>query len=121
LVKTRMRAAAEAEAHHNEIASLRGAVDRANAIINAEPQVLVMWLPNADQAEVTGDPEIVAPADAQVDVLDFEHWLAPEPARALRRSVQTLRARGESFALAVQTTAGKPIEAEGRVVGGRAM
>ncbi len=121
LVKTRMRAAAEAEAHQNEIAALRGSVERANTLINSEPQVLVMWPPDAKQAEISGDPGIVAAAGGPFDVLDFDRWLAPEPARHLARAVHNLRARGESFAVALQTNGGKPIEAEGRIVGGRAV
>jgi len=121
LVKTRMRSAAEAEAHSNEIAALRGSIDRANALLNAEPQVLVMWPPDADQAEISGDPGIVGAPDGAADVLDFERWLAPEPARTLARAIHTLRARGESFSSSLQTLDGKPIEAEGRIVGGRAV
>jgi signal transduction histidine kinase len=121
LVRTRLRAAADVDAHQHEISLLQGAIERANTLINSEPQVLVMWPPSADHAEITGDPGIIAAADASLDVLDFDRWLEPEPARALARAVETLRARGEAFSLPLQTTGGKPIEAEGRIVGGRAV
>lgn len=121
LARTRMRAAADADAQQHEITVLRGAIERAHTLINAEPQVLVMWPPNAEQAEITGDAGIVASSDTSLDVLDFDRWLDPEAARMLANGVERLRARGEAFAFPVQTISGKPIEADGRVVGGRAV
>jgi len=117
LVRTRVVAAAQAEAHRNEIAALMDERDRANTLLNAEPQLLVLWSPNDDAPEIAGDAAIVAPAEP----LAFDAWLDGEQAAALARAVEALRAKGEAFAMPVRTLSDKPLEVEGRVVGGRAV
>ena len=54
-------------------------------------------------------------------VLAFGAWLEPDAARDIERAVDALRARGVSFATTVTTLAGRIVEAEGQVVGGRAI
>ncbi len=54
-------------------------------------------------------------------VLAFGLWLEPEAAQAIESAVAALRERGEKFAMALTTLAGRPIEADGQVVGGRAI
>jgi signal transduction histidine kinase len=53
--------------------------------------------------------------------LVFDHWLESGKAAAMARAVETLRARGEPFSMALSTLAGHPIEAQGRAVGGHAV
>ena len=54
-------------------------------------------------------------------MLAFGSWLEPDTARAMERSVDALRARGVSFAMTAPTLAGRVIEADGQVIGGRAI
>ena len=54
-------------------------------------------------------------------MLAFGSWLEPEKAQAIERSVEALRTQGESFSMQLMTTAGHALEADGRVVGGRAV
>ena len=56
LVRSRARIASLTTAFSNELTALRGAVDRANALINSESQLLVIWPADADEPEIIGDP-----------------------------------------------------------------
>src|SRR5262249_3366085 len=53
--------------------------------------------------------------------LAFGTWLESTDAHALDSAVEALRARGQGFAMALTTTGGRHIEAEGRAVGNRAV
>ena len=121
LVRTRARLAeVEASAHDETVAS-KAAIDRAYALLLSEPQILVAWAAAADEAEIIGDPTLVTTADAPHRVLAFGTWLDPDAAREMERSVDALRARGVSFAMTKTTLAGHIIEAEGQIIGGRAI
>ncbi len=121
LVRTRTRLAeTEASARDESIAS-KAAIDRAYALLLSEPQILIAWAAAAEQPEIVGDPAVVTGADASRRVLDFGTWLEPDTARDIERSVDALRARGVSFAMTVTPLAGRLVEAEGQVVGGRAI
>ncbi len=121
LVRVRMRAAAADSGRREEIAALRAAVDRANALLLSEPQVLIAW-PIADEVpEIIGDAGAIAPVERELGILAFRTWLEPAEAAAIERAVERLRAQGEGFAMGLSTAAGRYVEAEGRVVGGRAV
>ena len=54
-------------------------------------------------------------------VLAFGSWLEPAAAQRMEQAVETLRGEGRGFVMTLTTTAGRPVEAEGRAVGGRAV
>jgi signal transduction histidine kinase len=133
LVRTRRRLAeTEAEARDQAIA-LRARADRANALLQSEPQVVIAWSTTDEEPEIIGDPNLVTGfvtdlvAHAVVDltaadhVLDFGSWLEPDQARAIGRAVEALRARGVGFAMTLTTQADRLIEADGQAIGGRAV
>jgi signal transduction histidine kinase len=121
LVRTRQRLGdAEAAARDESIAA-RAAIDRAYALLMSEPQVLIAWAAASDEPEIIGDPSLVASADAPHRLLAFGTWLAPAAARDMEHAVDALRARGISFAMTVTTLFDRVIEAEGHVIGGRAI
>ena len=121
LVRTRRRLAeVDASARDESIAS-KAAIDRAYALLLSEPQILVAWAAAADEPEIIGDPALVTASDTPHRVLAFGTWLEPGKASDMERAVDALRARGVSFAMTVTTLAGHIIEAEGQVVGGRAI
>jgi signal transduction histidine kinase len=120
LVRTRRRLAATTAAAHDQALAARSAIDRAYALLLSEPQVLIAWPASAEEPEIIGEPALLVPHPAQ-DVLSFEAWLPTEPAQAMQRSVDALRARGVSFAMTVTTLTNRIIEAEGQAVGGRAI
>jgi len=121
LVRTRQRLAAALASERDQAIAARSAIDRAYALLLSEPQVVVAWPATADEPEIIGDPVLVTGADHPQRVLAFGAWLAPEAARDLERSVDALRARGVGFAMTVSTLTNHVIEAEGQIVGGRAI
>ena len=120
LVRTRARAARLEAAAHDETAALRGGLDRANALLLSEPQLVVDWPAASDEPSIEGDPSIVG-VSAPHRVLAFGSWLDPGKARAMEQAVGALRALGEPFAMSFVTLAGRPIEAQGRAIAGRAV
>ncbi len=121
LVRSRRRLAeAEAKARDEIIAS-RAEVDRVYAMLRAEPQILVAWAAADDSPEIMGDTGLVTDGAASHPVLAFERWLDSESAQAIKGAVTSLREQGEKFSMPLTTLAGRSIEAEGQVVGGRAI
>ena len=108
---------AKAESQH-----LRRNLAAADAIIRAEPQVLVFW--EQGQAvriashTLTGIPGL---PDQHAEILRFGQWLQPASADMLKTSLDALFANGRAFSIIVRTGAGAALEAEGRAAGGRAV
>ncbi|HVY56576.1 MAG TPA: PAS-domain containing protein [Xanthobacteraceae bacterium] len=121
LVRTHARAMAADSVARQEIASLRAASDRAHALLLSEPQVLIAWPAIGEAAEIVGNPAVIGAADAPQHILVFESWLDPDQAHALLRAVENLRAAGEGFTMWLTTAAGRHLEAEGRILAGRAV
>jgi signal transduction histidine kinase len=120
LVRTRARAARAEISARDEIAILLDELDRANALLQSEPQLLVDWPAGSDQPSIEGDPAVIGVA-ARHRVLEFGNWLDARQASAMEHAVAALRADGEPFALTVTTLAGLQIEGQGRAIGGRAV
>jgi len=121
LVRTRARAAIRAAADRAEIIALRDHADRANALLMAEPQVIIAWPASGEDPEIVGDASILTPTPVPRRVLAFGTWLDPERARAIEQAVDVLRASGTGFAMTMPTLTGRFVEAEGRAIGGRAI
>jgi signal transduction histidine kinase len=121
LVRTRRRAEQTETETRTEIMTLRDEADRLRALVLSEPQVIVIWPATGEEPEILGDAAIVTAAPVARRVLAFGSWLPPERAIAVERAVETLRSRGEGFTMALTTLAGRPIEAEGRAIGNRAV
>jgi signal transduction histidine kinase len=121
LVHTRVRAAQTTGAARQEITALRERLDRAHALLLSEPQLLIAWAPAVEDPEVFGDIGVLAAQTTPRRALAFGTWLDPEQAQTMERAVETLRSRGEGFAMMLTTLSGRPIEASGRALGGRAV
>ena len=120
LVRTWARAARLEARSRRQIAALRDEVDRANALMRSEPQVVVVWPAGSDEPSIDGDPSAVGVSAAH-RVLAFGSWLDAGKASAIEHAVEALRARGEAFAMTLTTLSGQPIEVLGRAIGGRAV
>lgn len=120
LVRTRKRAARLEIWARDEIARLRDEIDRANAVILSEPQIVVDWLAGADEPTVEGDLAALG-IPASPRLLAFGTWLDAAKASAMESAVDALRARGEPFSMTLATLAGHPIEVHGRAIAGRAV
>src|SRR5262245_47000329 len=120
LVRTSRRLAETEAAAQDVIMAARAEADRVNALLRADPQVLIAWAAAADKPEIIGDTALITGDNASQRLLNFGAWLAPDEARTMERLVARLRQRGEGFATTVRTRNDRPIEAEGHVIGGRA-
>jgi signal transduction histidine kinase len=120
LVRARTRWTRLETSSRDEIAALRSDLDRANALLFSEPQVMVDWPAGSDEPRIDGDPAIVGVA-APHRVLAFGTWLEAGKASAMEQAVENLRSRGEGFSLTLTTLHGHPIEVQGRAIGGRAV
>jgi len=104
----------------DESVALHAEVDRLKALLLSEPQVLVTWVA-AEQPQILGDTSIVAPGGIPERVLAFGTWLEPTAAHRIQQAVDALRSDGRSFVMTLTTRAGRPVEVEGRAIGGRAV
>jgi PAS domain-containing protein len=104
------------------MAELRKNLLTAEAIIKAEPQVLVFW----EQGQgvrvmthtLTGVPGL---PQQHAELLKFGQWLDLASAQELKRGLDALFADGRPFSSLLKTTAGGHVEADGRAAGGRAI
>ncbi|HEX3936656.1 MAG TPA: PAS-domain containing protein [Xanthobacteraceae bacterium] len=120
LVRTRNRAARFETWSHDEIARLRDEIDRANAVILSEPQVVVDWPAGSDDPTIEGELAALG-IPASPRLLAFGSWLDATKASAMERAVDALRASAEPFSMTLATLAGHPIEVHGRAIAGRAV
>src|SRR4051812_36746471 len=120
LLRTRSRAAERLTAYHSEINELREERDRANALLLAEPQVIVVWPAGGDEPDISGDVSILLRTPLPRRALAFGTWLHPEQAHTMEQAVEALRTEGKSFSLALTTLQRRHVSAEGRAIGGGA-
>jgi len=121
LLRTRARAAHVEAASRDEIAALRADVDRMNALLMADPQVIVAWAAAGDEPDIIGDSNVIVAGSVPERVLAFGAWLDATEALRIEHAVELLRSEGKSFVLTLTNLAGDPVEAEGRAIGGRAV
>ena len=121
LVRTRRQLADTEAQARDEIVAARADADRVNVLMRSEPQILVAWAPAADEPEIIGDPTLVTSPDEPHHVLSFATWLERDNAQALAGAVEALRGNGQSFSMSLKTLWGRLVEAEGNIVGGRAI
>jgi signal transduction histidine kinase len=112
----------EARSAKAESVQLRRNLAASDAIIRAEPQVLIFW--EQGQAvrivshTLTGVPGL---PEHDADILRFGQWLEAGSAQALKAALDKLFVNGRSFSIILKTIAGGPVEGEGRAAGGRAV
>jgi signal transduction histidine kinase len=105
-----------------EVAELRKNLLTAEAIIKAEPQVLVFWEQGHGVRVMTHTLiGIVGLPHQQAELLRFGHWLDPASSQELKRGLDTLFSDGRPFSSLLKTKAGGHVEADGRAAGGRAI
>src|SRR5690606_35912314 len=106
----------------DEVVELRRSLAAAEAIIKAEPQVLIFWQQGENMRVAAHTLTTVPglPEDPQL-LMRLGAWLEPEAARDLKAKLDTLFTQGQPFNLLLRTGAGGDVEADGRVSGGRAI
>jgi signal transduction histidine kinase len=122
LIRSRNRTEAENTRLLEEAANLRAAADRAESLLNADDQRLVVWEAPGASPIIVGDLPKTAGAPAnRGDFIAFGSWLDADSAILLDRAIDSLRDRGEGFSLALTTRLGTNLDADGRTAGGRAV
>src|SRR5262249_47534224 len=121
LVRVRVRAALERTEHAAEIHTLRAVASETRALLLSEPQVLVVWPADGGEPEIIGDVAQLLPVQSPERLLDFDAWVGPDDAEALRTAIRELRAKGERFGKTLAARHDCQIEACGRTAGGRAI
>lgn len=121
LLRTRRGVALAENGSRDKLMELQAEVDRLKTLLLSEPQVLVAWAAASDEVDIVGDSALIVGDHVPERVLAFGAWLEPAAAQRMEHAVDTLRAEGRGFVMTLTTTAGRPIEAEGRAVGGRAV
>jgi signal transduction histidine kinase len=121
LVRARHRLAEVELAARDSGIAAKAEIDRVYTLLRSEPQVLISWGAADDTPEIIGDAGLLTDAETPYRALAFRLWLDPDKAQAMESAVAALRERGERFFTVLTTLAGRPIEADGQVVGGRAI
>ncbi len=122
LVRTRAHADRFETAARDETREMHAELERLRALLLSEPEVLVAWAAGTDRPEIRGDTALIVPGGVAERVLAFGSWLEPAAAQRMEQAVETLRSDGRGFVMTLTTTTTKrPIEAEGRAVGGSAI
>ncbi len=105
-----------------EVQELRRRLASSEALIKAEPQVLVHWEQGRGleivAQSLTGIPGL--PASHQ-ELLRFGMWLEQKSAADLKSALDALFAEGRAFNMILRTAAGGHMEADGRAAGSRAI
>ncbi len=121
LLRTRRLADRLEAGARDDAAALHAEIDRLRALLLAEPQVLVEWAAAGDVPDILGDAALLVGGGVPERVLAFGSWLEPSAAQRMEEAVETLRDEGRGFAMTLTSLSGRPVEAEGRAVGGRAV
>ena len=121
LVRTRRRSGRGDGVSRDEAMALHAEIDRLKAMLLAEPQVLVAWAAASDTPDILGDTTMIIPGGVPERVLAFGTWLDASAAQQMERAVETLRSEGRGFVMNLTTRTARPVEAEGRAVGGSAI
>ncbi|HOV03978.1 MAG TPA: ATP-binding protein [Kaistiaceae bacterium] len=123
LIRVRNRANEVEARQRGEIADLRAAVDRTEAILDAEDRTVIVWSGSDAAPSVLGGRARTGsnvPAE-RAGLLAFGSWLHPDGAQVLDEAVTLLRNRGEAFRIDLATQGGALVEARGCTAGGRAI
>ncbi len=120
-LRTRMRASGALDQAESEIARLKDELDRANAILLSEPQVIVAWRETSAEPLILGDAAGLTGQPAIRRLLAFGTWLEPEAAREMEAALDLLRRRGEAFGRVLRTRDSRHVEIEGRPIAGAAV
>jgi signal transduction histidine kinase len=121
LLRTRRAVAVAETGSRDKTNEMRAEIDRLKTLLLAQPQVIVAWAAATDDVEILGDTTLIIAGDVAERVLAFGAWLEPAAAQRMEQAVETLRAEGRAFVMTLTTSAGRPVEADGRAVGGRAV
>lgn len=120
MMRARTRAEATIARLSADNADLKAQVDRAEALLDSDDQLILAWGAPGEAPLLLGllGPDAAAPKN-RAEFLAFGSWLTTTSAAELDRAVAALRERGTPFDLELGTRSGTHIEGMGRMAGGR--
>ncbi len=121
VVLIRSRGGRRDHVSRDDAMAMQAEIDRLRQLLLSQPQVIVTWPAAADEPDILGDTTIIAPGGTPQRVLAFGAWLEPAAAKRMEDAVTRLRSEGRGFVMTLTTQAGRPLEAEGRALAGRAV
>lgn len=105
-----------------ELTALRAALDRTEALLDADDQKTVVWDSAVTEPRVFGGlPERIGAPSAREAFLVFADWLEAAGTSELEAAADKLRREGTAFQIAVRARSGALVEATGRTSGRRAL
>ncbi len=106
----------------DESAVLRRTLATSEAVIKAEPQVLIFW-EQGQGLRIIANSLVTIPGlpRREAELLRFGQWLDSASAAEMKLGLDHLFADGRPFNLLVKTMAGGHLEADGRAAGARAV
>ncbi|MGE0022556.1 MAG: ATP-binding protein [Hyphomicrobium sp.] len=112
----------QARRAQDESRELRRALAAAEALMKAEPQVLMHWEQGRGISVITNTLTGVPGLPANTgELVRFSFWLDQKSNAALKSALDGLLSGGSAFNLILKTAAGGHVEADGRAAGGRAV
>ncbi|TCR68860.1 PAS domain-containing sensor histidine kinase [Bosea sp. BK604] len=103
-----------------DLEAVRGHQDRLNALLAADPQVVVSWNGQSADPVFEGDSGFLGMSGATL-ALAYGTWATPTDAKRLELATDALKQRGEAFGFMIRSKSGPFIDIEGRPVAGRAV
>ncbi len=118
-LRVQQQASIERNRAKKDVASIRHELNLAQAMLKAEPQLLMLW-------DEKGEPNLIIhtlDTDTGIpfhfsETLYFDQWLEIASAYELRASLEELFRDGTAFTLTIRTLTGHHLEADGRSAGG---
>lgn len=121
LIRARSRAEQDRAELTVQNADLKLAADRAEAVLNADDQRVVIFPAGSEPPVVMGSlPDGAGAPRGKMAFLAFGQWLDAPSSQRLAERLDALRLRGEPFSDILRTASGTHLEATGRVAGSRA-
>lgn len=112
----------QARRAQDEARELRRALAAAEALMKAEPQVLMHWEQGRGTSLVTNTLTGVPGLPTNnAEIMRFNFWLDQKSTAALKSALDSLLSEGRAFNLILKTAAGGHVEADGRAAGARAV
>jgi len=105
-----------------QVAELRKALDRAEALLACDDQKTIVWDTPESSPQVLGAlPERIGAPFDRAEFLAIGRWLQPDSVAQLETAVQRIRRYGEAFQFAANSLNGSVLEVTGRTNGKRAV
>lgn len=121
LMRIRARSDEASQALRVVLSDTRARLDRAEALLAADRQMIIVFGAPHEEPEITGDLSARTSIPVGRRALAFGSWVAHDQTQVLEEQVEKLRKSGLSFETQVRTRRGEHVAIDGRAVGGRAV